>query len=217
MKQDKKYYFNWASGTGGDFLIGVLHLLYPFPHITNIKVNHLNQWSHTIDPVEEERLRPFAVEDQPTIQKYLEDTNPGELFQYHQHCEMPLKIPPNTKAINLTTGDIYVESFIAHLYNIKCREADSIKNISIMRQSSLIAGALNINYDTLFDHPSNGTIFEILNMFGRSDGFSPSIAPVLSAYHKANVELVNQPINSMHKSITTINTFNDLLAHFEIG
>jgi hypothetical protein len=129
MKNNKnnKYFFNWASGTGGDFLIGMLHLLYPFPHIKDIKVNNHNKWEHSFDEQSnEDRLRPFEIDDMSQIQQGLNDMNPGELFQYHQFISNPLQIPAGTAAINLTTSDIYQLSFVAHLYNIKARTPEGI-------------------------------------------------------------------------------------------
>ena len=43
---NSKFFINWASGTGGDFLIGMLHLLYPFPHTSRIEENERNMWRH---------------------------------------------------------------------------------------------------------------------------------------------------------------------------
>ena len=72
MKNNQnKYFLNWASGTGGDFLIGVMHLLYPFPHISDIKTNQLNRWMHTCS--KEDRLRMFECDDVNLIQQSLND------------------------------------------------------------------------------------------------------------------------------------------------
>ena len=211
---NNKYFFNWASGTGGDFLIGVMHLLYPFPHISDIKVDHLNKWEHNCE--EEDRLRPFHSEDMEYIQTSLNDLNPGEIFQYHQYLTNPLDIPKDTIAINLTTGNVYEESFIAHLYNIKCRTAESIYNTSVVRQSTNIEGVANINYSALFDNPTNELVFNLLKLFNRADAFSPAVIEVLKAYHQSNLKLLDQQINDINPQQKTINTFQELCDHFEI-
>lgn len=212
---NNKYFFNWASGTGGDFLIGILHLLYPFPHISNIRVDHLNRWEHKC--TEEVRLRPFQEEDVNVIQDYLNNIQPGELFQYHQYLTHPLDIPKDVTAINLTTGSIYEESFVGHLYNIKCRTPESIGNISVMRQCTSIEGSVaNINYSALYDKPTRELVFSLLSLFGRSDAFTPKIIDLLKAYHARNVELLDTSTNDIKPDLITINTFEELCNHFEI-
>jgi len=213
---NNKYFFNWASGTGGDFLIGMLHLLYPFPHTSNVCVNERNMWS--TDNTQEDRLRMFEYDDVNQIQQSLNDINPGELFQYHQYLSDPLDIPKDILAVNLTTGDIYEESFIAHLYNIKARTIKSVTETSIVRQSTQIPGAVNINYRILFDNPTNDIAFNILNMFGRSDAFSPAVVDCLKAYHRHNLKCIEdqhrderpQPFKKQ------IKTFQELCNHLEI-
>jgi hypothetical protein len=214
--QNNKFFLNWASGTGGDFLIGLLHLLYPFPGISRIEVNELNMWGSKND--NEDRLRMFHCNDVNQIQQSLNDMNPGELFQYHQYLSDPLDIPKDILAVNLTTSDIYEESFIAHLYNIKARTTKSVIETSIVRQSTQIPRAANVNYRTLFDSPTNDIAFNILNMFGRSDAFSPAVVDCLKAYHQHNLKCIEdqhrddrpQPFKK------EIKTFQELCRHLEI-
>lgn len=220
MKNNKntKYFFNWASGTGGDFLIGMLHLLYPFPHIKDIKVNNHNKWEHSFDEQSnEDRLRPFEIDDMKQIQQGLNDMNPGELFQYHQFISNPLQIPAGTAVINLTTSDIYQLSFVAHLYNIKARTPEGIHKNQIINQSTQIPGAVNIDYKQLYECATNQTAFNILNMFQRSDAFSPSVVDLLKAYHKRNVELLDINIENVPAGPNiSINTFQELCNYFEV-
>ena len=68
---NSKFFINWASGTGGDFLIGILHLLYPFPHTSKIEVNERNMWRH--ENQAEDRLRMFECDDINLIQQSLND------------------------------------------------------------------------------------------------------------------------------------------------
>ncbi len=212
--QSNKYFLNWASGTGGDFLIGVMHLLYPFPHISDIKTNQLNRWMHTCS--EENRLRMFEYDDVNLIQQSLNDMNPGELFQYHQYLSDPLDIPTDVVAVNLTTSTIYEESFVAHLYNAKNREADSIKNRGIIKQSIQAEGFANINYSAIFGNPTNELVFTLLKLFNRSDAFSPAVVDVLKAYHQFNLDLLDKDINEIVEEEKTINTFKELCDHFNI-
>lgn len=211
-----KFFINWASGTGGDFLIGMLHLLYPFPHISRIEVNERNMWRHK--NVEEHRLRMFECDDINLIQQSLNDLNPGDLFQYHQYLSDPLDIPKDVLAVNLTTSDIYEESFIAHLYNIKARTPESIVKTSIVRQSTNIPGAVNIDYKTLYDNPTNEVAFNILNMFGRSDAFSPAVVDCLRAYHLHNLKCIeDQHVDTkLDPFQKQINTFQELCDHFKV-
>jgi hypothetical protein len=222
MKNNKnnKYFFNWASGTGGDFLIGMLHLLYPFPHIKDIKVNNHNKWEHSFDEqINEDRLRPFEIDDITQIQQGLNDMNPGELFQYHQFITQPLKIPTGTSIINLTTPDIYQQSFVAHLYNIKARTPENIQRHQIINQSTQITipSAFNIDYKQLFESATNPIAFSVLNLFQRSDAFSPSVVDLLKAYHKRNVELLDMDTSTTPAGPNvTINTFQELCNHFGV-
>jgi hypothetical protein len=214
--QNNKFFLNWASGTGGDFLIGMLHLLYPFPHTSSVCVNERNMWS--TNNTQEYRLRMFECDDVNQIQRSLNDMNPGELFQYHQYLSQPLDIPKDILAVNLTTSDIYEESFIAHLYNIKARTIKSVTETSIVRQSTQIPGSVNVNYRTLFDNPTNDIAFNILNMFGRANAFSPAVVDCLKAYHQHNLKCIEdqhrddrpQPFKK------EIKTFQELCDHLEI-
>jgi hypothetical protein len=212
--QNNKFFLNWASGTGGDFLIGLLHLLYPFPHTSRVGVNERNMWgTHN---TQEHRLRMFECDDVNLIQQSLNDLNPGEVFQYHEYLTSPLDIPKDVLGVNITTGDIYEESLIAHLYNLKARTVESVLGTSIVRQSTQIPGIVNINYRTLYDNPTNEIAFNILNMFGRADAFSPEVVDCLKAYHRSNVSLLNTEWNGMEKFDKEIKTFQELCEHLQI-
>ena len=213
---NSKFFINWASGTGGDFLIGMLHLLYPFPHTSRIEVNERNMWRHQNQA--EDRLRMFECDDVDLIQQSLNDMNPGEIFQYHQYLSDPLTIPKDVLAVNITTNDIYEESFIAHLYNIKARTFKSVQETSIVRQSTQIPNAVNIDYRTLYDNPSNEMAFNILNMFGRADAFSPAVVDCLNAYHQHNLKCVEDQHQDEKPEPfqKQIHTFQELCDHFKI-
>ena len=213
-KQSSKYFLNWTSGTGGDFLIAMLHLLYPFPHTSGVKVDERNMWAST--NTAEDRLRMFHCEDVNLIQQSLNDMLPGELFQYHEYHTNPLIIPKDVLSINLTTSDIYEECLVAHLYNIKARPPENVLNNAIVRQSTHIPSAVNIDYKTLFDKPTNDIVYNILNMFGRSDAFSPAVVECLKAYHQRNLDLLNEQLNDLVPYKKDINTFQELCDHFEI-
>lgn len=201
-----RYFLNWSSGTGGDFLIGILHLISPFNNVDSVTVEpFLNKWGvNTLD-----RLRPFEIEDFSIHQQLLDATEINEVFHYHQLNENKLKFN-NIVPVNLSCYDILTTVYAGTLYNIKCRPAENIKRVAIVNQNAHIEDGHNFDYKKLIIDADIDEIKRLLCLFNRETDLQ-LIQKIIRLYHLYNCSLLDQLIDHSKEQYTQVNSIEEII------
>lgn len=201
-----RYFLNWTSGAGGDFLLSLLHLIKPFDSITGVAVEpRINKWG--VDTLD--RLRPFEIADLSQHQSMLDATQENEVFHYHQCNENTLNFN-DIIAVNVSPVDVLTTVFVGTLYNIKCRSAENIKRVAVVNQNAFVIGAHNFDYNTLVVQSKLTEVERFLRVFDREHGNVLLVQHLIQKYHQYNCSLLDRYITDEPEQFTRINSLSEM-------